>query len=190
MTDFDILMLGYYDALQLTLMGTSKMFLLPQDFVLGLSILSRGTVAEKLRWTFSLYDINGDGLITREEMTEIVTAIYELAGAPTTTTTTTTSTTTGTGAGGGGGNSGGGNGSRDGGRSDGGLALAIVSPPSASSSTTHSHYPHLHLPHLLHGHHHQQQQQLKSQLDENIIKAKVERIFQVRDFLWILKTCA
>lgn len=45
-----------------------------------LSILSRGSVDEKLRWAFSLYDINGDGCITREEMTDIVTAIYELMG--------------------------------------------------------------------------------------------------------------
>lgn len=51
-----------------------------QEFVLGLSTLSRGSVEEKLRWTFSLYDINGDGFITREEMTDIVTAIYELMG--------------------------------------------------------------------------------------------------------------
>lgn len=51
-----------------------------QEFVQGLSILSRGSVEEKLRWTFSLYDINGDGYITREEMTDIVTAIYELMG--------------------------------------------------------------------------------------------------------------
>ena len=51
-----------------------------QDFVQGLSILSRGSLDEKLRWTFSLYDINGDGCITREEMTDIVTAIYELMG--------------------------------------------------------------------------------------------------------------
>lgn len=51
-----------------------------EDFVQGLSILSRGSLDEKLRWTFSLYDINGDGCITREEMTDIVTAIYELMG--------------------------------------------------------------------------------------------------------------
>ena len=51
-----------------------------QDFVTGLSILSRGSMDEKLRWTFSLYDINGDGCITREEMTDIVTAVYELMG--------------------------------------------------------------------------------------------------------------
>ncbi|XP_026743827.1 Kv channel-interacting protein 4-like isoform X2 [Trichoplusia ni] len=51
-----------------------------EEFVTGLSILSRGTLEEKLRWTFSLYDINGDGYITKEEMTEIVSAIYDLMG--------------------------------------------------------------------------------------------------------------
>lgn len=51
-----------------------------QNFIQGLSILSRGTLEEKLLWTFSLYDINGDGRITKEEMTDIVTAIYELMG--------------------------------------------------------------------------------------------------------------
>ncbi|XP_063705065.1 Kv channel-interacting protein 4-like isoform X1 [Culicoides brevitarsis] len=51
-----------------------------ENFIQGLSILSRGTLEEKLLWTFSLYDINGDGRITREEMTDIVTAIYELMG--------------------------------------------------------------------------------------------------------------
>ncbi|XP_058792547.1 Kv channel-interacting protein 1-like [Phymastichus coffea] len=51
-----------------------------EDFVVGLSILSRGSMDEKLRWTFSLYDINGDGYITRDEMTDIVTAVYELMG--------------------------------------------------------------------------------------------------------------
>ncbi|KAL0269511.1 UNVERIFIED_CONTAM: hypothetical protein PYX00_007215 [Menopon gallinae] len=51
-----------------------------EDFVTGLSILSRGTLEEKLRWTFSLYDINGDGSITREEMTDIIVAIYGLMG--------------------------------------------------------------------------------------------------------------
>lgn len=51
-----------------------------QDFVHKLSVLSRGSLDEKLKWAFSLYDINGDGCITREEMTDIVTAIYELMG--------------------------------------------------------------------------------------------------------------
>lgn len=53
---------------------------LPQEFVTILSELSRGSVTEKLRWAFNLYDINGDGYITKEEMLDIVTAIYSLVG--------------------------------------------------------------------------------------------------------------
>lgn len=37
-------------------------------------------MTEKLRWAFNLYDINGDGYITKEEMLDIVTAIYSLVG--------------------------------------------------------------------------------------------------------------
>ncbi|XP_077403501.1 Kv channel-interacting protein 1b isoform X4 [Vanacampus margaritifer] len=51
-----------------------------KDFVTGLSILLRGTLREKLEWTFHLYDINKDGYINREEMTEIVKAIYDMMG--------------------------------------------------------------------------------------------------------------
>lgn len=41
-------------------------WLLSQDFVMGLSILLRGTIQEKLNWAFNLYDINKDGYITKE----------------------------------------------------------------------------------------------------------------------------
>ncbi|KAL1266715.1 hypothetical protein QQF64_002390 [Cirrhinus molitorella] len=51
-----------------------------EDFVMGLSTLLRGTVRDKLEWTFHLYDINRDGLINKEEMTEIVRAIYDMMG--------------------------------------------------------------------------------------------------------------
>ncbi|GBM67641.1 Calsenilin [Araneus ventricosus] len=50
------------------------------EFVLGLSTISRGSPTEKLQWTFNLYDINGDGCITREEMREIINSIYNLLG--------------------------------------------------------------------------------------------------------------
>ncbi|XP_055681196.1 Kv channel-interacting protein 4-like [Lutzomyia longipalpis] len=49
-----------------------------EDFIQTLSILSRGSLEEKLTWTFALYDINGDGYVTKEEMTDIVTAIYDM----------------------------------------------------------------------------------------------------------------
>ncbi|CAB3386510.1 Hypothetical predicted protein [Cloeon dipterum] len=51
------------------------------DFMLGLSVLVKGSLQERLRWAFSLYDVNNDGCITREEMTTVITAIYDLMGA-------------------------------------------------------------------------------------------------------------
>ncbi|XP_075399320.1 A-type potassium channel modulatory protein KCNIP1 isoform X2 [Tenrec ecaudatus] len=51
-----------------------------EDFVTALSILLRGTIHEKLRWTFNLYDINKDGYINKEEMMDIVKAIYDMMG--------------------------------------------------------------------------------------------------------------
>ncbi|NXD87498.1 CSEN protein, partial [Halcyon senegalensis] len=51
-----------------------------QDFVVGLSVLLRGTVQQKLKWAFDLYDINKDGYITKEEMLEIMKSIYDMMG--------------------------------------------------------------------------------------------------------------
>nr|XP_060643257.1 calsenilin isoform X2 [Anolis sagrei ordinatus] len=51
-----------------------------EDFVVGLSILLRGTVHEKLSWAFNLYDINKDGYITKEEMLAIMKSIYDMMG--------------------------------------------------------------------------------------------------------------
>uniref|UniRef100_A0A8C0GGZ3 Potassium voltage-gated channel interacting protein 1 n=1 Tax=Chelonoidis abingdonii TaxID=106734 RepID=A0A8C0GGZ3_CHEAB len=51
-----------------------------EGFVMALSTLLRGTVHEKLRWTFNLYDINKDGYINKEEMMDIVKAIYDMMG--------------------------------------------------------------------------------------------------------------
>ncbi|XP_051926572.1 Kv channel-interacting protein 1-like isoform X6 [Hippocampus zosterae] len=51
-----------------------------EDFVTALSILLRGSITEKLQWTFNLYDINRDGYINKEEMTDIVRAIYDMMG--------------------------------------------------------------------------------------------------------------
>lgn len=50
------------------------------DFVVGLSALSRGAPVEKLRWAFQLYDINGDGCISRDEMQEIIASVHNLVG--------------------------------------------------------------------------------------------------------------
>ncbi|KAG1974073.1 Kv channel-interacting protein [Pimephales promelas] len=51
-----------------------------EDFVIGLSVLLRGSVTEKLNWAFNLYDINKDGYITKEEMLLIMKSIYDMMG--------------------------------------------------------------------------------------------------------------
>ncbi|XP_068995814.1 A-type potassium channel modulatory protein KCNIP2-like [Embiotoca jacksoni] len=51
-----------------------------EDFVLNLSIILRGSITDKLNWAFNLYDLNKDGCITREEMTDIMNSIYDMMG--------------------------------------------------------------------------------------------------------------
>lgn len=50
------------------------------DFVIGLSVLTRGTIEEQLRWIFTLYDTGGDGIITRDELSRVVNSIHDLMG--------------------------------------------------------------------------------------------------------------
>ncbi|GFX14686.1 hypothetical protein TNCV_4016841 [Trichonephila clavipes] len=42
--------------------------------------MCRGSIQEKLQWAFKLYDLNGDGRITKKELTDIVCSVYALMG--------------------------------------------------------------------------------------------------------------
>eukprot|EP00090_Calanus_glacialis_P013039 TRINITY_DN21651_c0_g1_i3.p1 TRINITY_DN21651_c0_g1~~TRINITY_DN21651_c0_g1_i3.p1 ORF type:complete len:169 (-),score=38.39 TRINITY_DN21651_c0_g1_i3:105-611(-) len=53
-----------------------------EDFAVGLSILLKGTLEDKLRWTFQLYDVNKDGVLSRSEVRDVTSSIYDLMGHP------------------------------------------------------------------------------------------------------------
>ena len=47
---------------------------------MSLSTLLHGTLYEKLMWTFRMYDLDGDGVITKVELGNVVVGVYELMG--------------------------------------------------------------------------------------------------------------
>ncbi|XP_066593362.1 hippocalcin-like protein 4 isoform X2 [Prorops nasuta] len=48
------------------------------DFISVITVIVKGNIDEKLSWIFELYDLNGDGCITRREMLVTLSAIYEM----------------------------------------------------------------------------------------------------------------
>ncbi|QPG74726.1 hypothetical protein FOA43_002059 [Brettanomyces nanus] len=62
---FDVNQLGYIDF---------------KDFITSLSIASRGSMSEKLKWAFRMYDRDRDGYIGYEDLSTVVKSIYKMIG--------------------------------------------------------------------------------------------------------------
>ena len=48
-----------------------------QEFVCTVGIASRGSIDEKLRWAFNLYDIDNNGFVTKAEISAIFTVSWQ-----------------------------------------------------------------------------------------------------------------
>ena len=51
-----------------------------KEFIVALDIMGAGTVNEKFRYAFRMYDINGDGAIDQGEMNQVLKTLYDLMG--------------------------------------------------------------------------------------------------------------
>ena len=48
------------------------------EFLCTMSISCKGTIDEKLRWAFTLYDLDGNGFVSRKEAEEIIKVCFKM----------------------------------------------------------------------------------------------------------------
>lgn len=51
-----------------------------KEFIVALSVTSRGTVDQKLEWSYKLYDLNRTGKVSYKELLQVIQAIYKMVG--------------------------------------------------------------------------------------------------------------
>ncbi|KAL3847651.1 hypothetical protein ACJMK2_018553 [Sinanodonta woodiana] len=54
-----------------------------KEFILGLCMSGSSDLQAKIKWAFTVYDVNGDGFITKNEMHQIIKAFYKMTNCKT-----------------------------------------------------------------------------------------------------------
>jgi len=47
-----------------------------KEFILGMSVITRGSAVEKFKLSFDIYDVDGSGSIDKSEMREVIFLIF------------------------------------------------------------------------------------------------------------------
>ncbi|MBN3308645.1 GUC1B protein, partial [Amia calva] len=48
------------------------------EYIAALNLVLRGKLEHKLRWSFKVYDGDGNGTLTKDEVTQVIRAIYKI----------------------------------------------------------------------------------------------------------------
>lgn len=52
-----------------------------EEYICAIAVSAKGKLEEKLEWVFTMYDLDGDGYIGRDDLLEILRSIYQMVGA-------------------------------------------------------------------------------------------------------------
>ena len=59
--------------------GSTSGSLTFKDFIIAVNVTVKGTIETKLEWAFQMYDLDGNGMLSIEEIATITEALYQVS---------------------------------------------------------------------------------------------------------------